>query len=412
LYTQYSSRFIHHSSFIIHHSSFIIHHSSFIIHYSFFFFHISVPTIDRIETIIFRLPLQDPLRWGKASILEDVTHVLVRVTLSDGNQGIAEAPPRPTIYGETVQTITAIIEHELAPRLLGEALDRQSLPRLNERMGQVKNNQAAHGALDMALWDALAAHQEISLAQLLGATADRVPVSYILGIGDDESVLAEAARVVGQGVRVLKVKVGRDWQADSRRLQALQERLGPAVALYVDANECFTAEDAAYRLAALAEMGILYCEEPLPVEQILERAALREADHLPMIADDSTFSLRDLRRELALDTFHILNIKTARTGYTESTLMLEEALRCGKGIMIGSQASAGLGTVRTALFAGKSGIEHPSELSFFLKLGADLLDRPLALQEGYLCLDDAMHALLDPDRLREATIEHREFTGG
>jgi L-alanine-DL-glutamate epimerase-like enolase superfamily enzyme len=370
------------------------------------------PTIDRIETIVFRLPLQDPLRWGKASVLEDLVHVLVRVTLSDGSSGVAEAPPRPTIYGETIQSITGVIEHELAPRLLGESLDQARLPLLYERMAQIKNNQTARGALDMAMWDALAAHQGISLARLLDVTAEQLPVSYILGIGDEESVLAEAERVVRQGVRVLKVKVGRDWAGDVKRLATLQETLGAAVKLYVDANECMEAESAARRLDRLAEMGVLYCEEPLPVELIRERAELRRGGNLPLIADDSTFSLRDLRRELALDTFDILNIKTARTGYTESAQMLDAAIAAGKGIMVGSQASAGLGSVRAALFAAKAGIDHPSELSFFLKVEADLLAQPLTLHDGYLRIPDILNAQIDPDRLHETTIAHREHSKG
>ena len=60
------------------------------------------------------------LQWGKHSILNEADHVLVEVVLSDGSRGMAEAPPRPTIYGETVQSICGIIAHELAPRLCGE----------------------------------------------------------------------------------------------------------------------------------------------------------------------------------------------------------------------------------------------------------------------------------------------------
>jgi L-alanine-DL-glutamate epimerase-like enolase superfamily enzyme len=305
-----------------------------------------------------------------------------------------------------------VIEHELAPRLLGERLDQARLPHLYERMAQIKNNQTARGALDMALWDALAVHQGLSLARLLNVTATEIPVSYILGIGDEENVLAEAERVVRQGVRVLKVKVGREWEADVRQLATLQTQLGEDVKLYVDANECMEIETVGYRLDQLAEMGILYCEEPLPVELIRERADLRRGGHLPLIADDSTFSLRDLRRELALDTFDILNIKTARTGYTESAQMMDAAIGAGKGMMIGSQASAGLGTVRAALFAAKAGIDHPSELSFFLKVEADLLAQPLALHNGYLHMADILNARLDPDQLRSVTLARHEQTKG
>ena len=68
------------------------------------------PTIAAITTTVFRLPLAGELRWGKSSRLAEARHVLVEVTLSDGSQGAAEAPPRPTIYGETEHTITAIID--------------------------------------------------------------------------------------------------------------------------------------------------------------------------------------------------------------------------------------------------------------------------------------------------------------
>lgn len=363
-----------------------------------------LPTVEHIQTIPYRLPLREPLAWGKASVLVDAHHVLVGVTLSDGAQGWAEAPPRPTIYGETVESICAIVSKELAPRLLGEALDERTLPGLNARMAQIANNQTARGALDMAMHDALAASRGLSLAAHVGAVQEQLRVSYILGIGEEEAVLQEAARVVGQGVRVLKVKVGREWEADLARLLRLREHLGPDVDLYADANECFTPENGQRRLEALAELGLLYCEEPLPVEMIRERAALRRADALPVIADDSAFGLRDLRRELALDTFHILNIKPPRTGYTESAAMLAAAQAAGKGVMVGSQASTGLGTLRAALFAAKMGIEHPSELSFFLKLQTDLLDRPLLLHDGYLHLSEIAAARIDPERLQDARV--------
>jgi L-alanine-DL-glutamate epimerase-like enolase superfamily enzyme len=146
-------------------------------------------------------------------------------------------------------------------------------------------------------------------------------------------------------------------------------------------------------------LGLHYCEEPLPVEQIAERARLLAGRHLPIIADDSAFTLRDLQREVAFDTFDILNIKTARTGFTESAAMLALARRNHKGVMIGSQASAGLGTLHAALFAALPGIDHPSELSFPLKLRADILNHPLPIINGYLAVDDLLTAQFDPKAL-------------
>jgi L-alanine-DL-glutamate epimerase-like enolase superfamily enzyme len=372
-------------------------------------------TLAQIETTVFRLPMHGVLQWGKSSALAEARHVAVCVRLSDGSAGWAEAPPRPTIYGETVYSITSAIAHELAPRLVGltvwddgcpatEPWNARPVQQLQGRLHELKNNQTAKAAVDMALHAALAQHRGVTLAEHLGCTQARLRVSYILGIGDRETVLAEARRVVEQGVRVLKVKVGREWQEDLARIAELRRELGQAVDLYADANECLEEANAAAILDRLAELGLHYCEEPLPVEQIAARARLRAGQHLPLIADDSAFSLRDLSRELAFDTFDVLNIKTARTGYTESAVMAALARRAGKGLMVGSQASAGLGTLCAAHFAALPGIEHPSELSFFLKLQADILDRPLALCDGYLCLADVAAAQVDPARLAAAAV--------
>ncbi|MDE0199349.1 MAG: enolase [Caldilineaceae bacterium] len=371
-------------------------------------------TIEAIEPIPFRLPLREPLRWGTASEMQEARHVLIKVRLSDGAVGWGEAPPRPTIYGETVSSICSVVCQELAPRLEGEMLDDSTLAKLYASLQVVKNNQAARGALDMALHHALAKSRNRTLYDHLGASNSRVRVSYILGLGEIDDSLAEAERIVAQGVRVLKVKVGQDWSTDLQRLRLLREQFGEQVDLYVDANECFQPQNVRQRLEKMAEFNVLYCEEPLPVELILARAAMRKAcaragdSALPqLIADDSVFSARDLRRELSMDTFHILNIKTARTGFTESAQMLNQALVGGKAVMVGSQASTGWGTVLAALFAARPGIDLPCELSFFLKLQEDLLTRPLTLCDGYLDVSGLAQVEIDADRLRDVRLKEK-----
>ena len=233
-------------------------------------------TVHSIATTVFRLPMVGELQWGKASRMAEVRHVLVRVRLSDGAEGLAEAPPRPTIYGETPTSITSIIAQELAPRVVGKPVTAAWAA-----MQEIKNNHTAKGAVDMALHAAVAQSKGITLAEHLGCTQERIRVSYILGIGPRDTVLAEAERVVGQGVRVLKVKVGRTWEEDLARIRELQQLCGPTVDLYADANECMEPDEAAHKLDALRGLGLRYCEEPLPVELIRERALLRAGGHLP-----------------------------------------------------------------------------------------------------------------------------------
>ena len=110
-----------------------------------------------------------------------------------------------------------------------------------------------------------------------------------------------------------------------------------------------------------------------------------------------------MSRELRFDTFDILNLKTARTGYYQSQQMLAAARQYNKGVMVGSQASSTLGTVRAAIFAGLVGIEYPSELSFFLKLEDDIVNRPIRLKDGYIELDELPGITIDEQRLAHFT---------
>ena len=338
--------------------------------------------ISQVTTEPLRLELKSALRWGKGSSLDRLEHVLVKVETDTGHAGIAEAPARPTIYGETTASIETIIRDYLAPKLVGLKLTNTS--DIQKALHSVAGNLAAKGALDIALCEARAQAEGKTLFEAWRGERERVRVSYILGLGELEDLLEEARQVFDQGVSVFKVKIGRDRAHDEKVIEALDvEFAGEDIILYADANEGLEPATAARDLARLAELGVAYVEEPLPVELLKERAALKAEGILPIIADDSCFTLRDLIRELVFDTFDILNIKTARTGFTTSAEMLRSAQSEGKGVMVGSQASSGLGTYHAALFASQAGVTHPSELSFPLKLSEDSTS-PLPYEKGYL----------------------------
>lgn len=326
-------------------------------------------TIRRIQTQRWPLRLKRALHWGRGQRLEAPEHVLVCVELADGARGIAEAPPRPGIYGETATTICAIIAEELAPRLRGRRVQgRDDLLRLQQELALVRNNHTARGALDLALHSALAQSRGVPLGRLVDAVRPRLQVSSIVGSGPQEAVLQDALAAVAQGLRVLKVKVGNDFARELATLRALRAACGEGVTLYVDANEGFSAQHARRRLAQLAELQVRWCEEPLPVTQLRARAALRAESPLPLIADDSAFSLAELERELAHDSFDILNLKTARNGFSEARQMAAAALAQGKRLMVGSQAGAMPGCLHALLFGARTQVSGPVEGSFYLRI--------------------------------------------
>ncbi len=355
-------------------------------------------TVARIGYAPLSLPMAGALRWGAASELRALEHLLVGVELEGGAVGVAEAPVRPTIYGETRDGMVAALRQHLGPALTG--LDADDEVATARALESVPFNFALKGALDLALQEARAAATATQLADV-GVGPLRTPeVSFILGIAPLEAMLDEARTVVAAGVRTLKVKVGRDAEHDDEVLGALRSELGPEVRLYADANETLSPDEALRRLERLAVLGVAYLEEPLPVHRLADRRRLKAAGVLPLIADDSAFTVPDLERELEADTFDILNIKPARSGWRDSLRMLALARDAGKGVMVGSQACSGLGTLHAALVASQEGVTHPSELSFPLKLRSDSLDRRLPLADGVLALDELRTARLRPELWR------------
>ena len=144
----------------------------------------------------------------------------------------------------------------------------------------------------------------------------------------------------------------------------------------------------------------MYVEEPLPARQLRERAALHAAGHLPIVADDSCFTPADLTRELDFGTFDVLNVKTARNGFTDGLAMLRAAAARGKRGMVGSQASTGLGTLHAALLSTQPEVTEPCELSFVLKLQDDLLGQPIPFEDGWLDVAALRDHKLDETKLR------------
>lgn len=351
-----------------------------------------MPTITRISATPYDVQLKASLSWGKSHELRRLTHVLVRVELADGAVGIAEATPRPSIYGETQASIRHIIAEHLAPKLLGVEIDGfESVAALSARLALIKSNNTAKGALDMALHQALANSRGESLADYLGATRERIQVSTIVSTGSPTAVAADVGAAYKAGLRVFKVKIGREIEGEMATIARLIEAY-PAARFYVDANETLAVDNAASVLNQLHDLGVMHCEEALPAHLLRERRQLRRDCRMPIIADDSAFTLPDLEREIAFDTFDILNIKTARSGFSQSRQMLDLCLAAGKDVMVGSQASSLLGCMQAAVFAEQVAVNCASECSFYLKTASNLRFAPPIIN-GCLQMPDVERSL-------------------
>ena len=181
------------------------------------------------------------------------------------------------------------------------------------------NNPVPQALIDMALHDLLGRAMGVPVHTLLGgACRDRIPMEWSIGLADEETMLKEAAHAVETlQVPYLCVKVGPTprLEEDVRALSRIRKQVGPHVKLGMDANTSYDLLGATQLLERLAEVGITYFEQPLPVRAMRDTGMLRTRSRgCAIMADESVYSPADAMALTAAGTFDVLAHKFIKSG--------------------------------------------------------------------------------------------------
>lgn len=235
--------------------------------------------IASVETFDLRCDIEPSFGWSQGWVDQRAT-TLVKITTEDGLVGWGEG------------AAASLIDELLAPLIIGG--DPMQRAGLWERMFHALYNAnifvglagSALSAIDIALWDLAGKATGLPAHALLGGKVrDRVAV-YATGLYYTEGefpdrLLDEARSYVEQGFTGMKTKVGGlTVEEDVRRVRALREAIGPDVRLMVDANEAYNATTAIRIGHKLAELDLMWFEEPVNAQDV--EAYLQVKDALPM----------------------------------------------------------------------------------------------------------------------------------
>ncbi len=247
----------------------------------------------------------------------------------------------------------------------------------------------ARCALDVALHDHWGKAAGEPLWQRWALDPAHVPPSsYTLSIPEDPAALDEALAPVAH-LPVLKLKVG-TGDADMDLAIVARARQRTAAQIGVDANNAWTVEEAARVIPRLADLGVLYVEQPLSWKHPEGHAAwhrLRERlpDGMPpLLADESVQSLDDV--PALAGAADGVNVKLTKTGGLAGARALIDAAKLrGMQVLVGCMIESAVGVSAAA---------HLTPLADFVDLdGAVLLADPVVT--GGLGWDDGRLRLPD-----------------
>jgi L-Ala-D/L-Glu epimerase len=343
-------------------------------------------TIRTVDAIPVAIPMARPIKWARGEI-STIDNVLIVITLSDGTQSIADAPPRPTIYGETQESIVAVMRKHFAPRL--EGLNALDVAALWDVLDTIAWNPTAKAAIDMALHDAQAKALGISCAQLMGGTLRPLPVNWRLSLAGKKDMLAEAERQIERhGFRAFKVKCGIDRVQDIRILRALRKLVGKDVEIAIDCNQGYSSQDLIETAPHLEALNIALIEEPIPARDSAGKRYAAERCRVPISGDDSCMTPDDVLDQLKLGAIRSVVIKCARTGYTHSRQILALARSYYTPVHNGTQADMHIGTASAGHFACTYKAVHAHEISSFLDAQDHVMEQELTIKDGLLHLPE------------------------
>ena len=273
-----------------------------------------------------------------ASDEADVVFVEIR---HDGVSGFGEATPSER-YDESAESAFAFVQE--AGELLGD--DPFALEAIGRRLREREGEHAAKAALDAALHDLCGKLVGLPVWRLLGLERAGPPTSWTIWLGDPDDMARRAERVRGRFKR-LKLKLGGRDGVDVERVRAVR---GVAeVPLQVDVNEYWSLGEALEALPQLAELGVEYCEQPLPAGDS-DGPELKRRSPLPIYVDEDCHTVADV--PACAERAHGLTVKLAKSGGIREAIRIAHAGRAlGLGLMLGCMNESGLAVAAGAQIA-------------------------------------------------------------
>jgi muconate cycloisomerase len=358
--------------------------------------------IKSIEPIAIRLPMKKPVIMAGEEI-RAAENVLVRIEASDGTVGWGEAAAAPVMTGETLVSIVAAV-NLMTPALLGR--DAADLDGARAAMDhKLYGNHGAKAAIEIALHDIAGRASQQPVHALLGKKKrQKLALLTVIGGGDYEGDLADAAKKKAAGYTAFKIKVGIDSpEMDAARTRDICKVLGGGLLISSDANQGFDVDEACTYARAVQGSGLDFFEQPVDGHDLDGMAKVAQAANgIAVGADEGIHSLDDITRHHERKAARGVSLKAIKLGGLDGVRRAGELCdRLGMKVNLACKTGESSVACAAALHAGSvlPNIAWGLTLTS-AALGEDVTSEPVRTDKGFVDVLDRPGLGVDVDEAR------------
>jgi mandelate racemase len=272
------------------------------------------PKIAELRVRTVKVPMSHPHQTASGTITESPL-VLIDVLTDEGTVGhsivftFTSSALKPT--AELVRSFEPLLQDQvLAPTELTDRLSRRY--RLLGCQGLVA---MAIGGTDMALWDAMARGQNLSLARLLGSVERSIPAYGAVGYDGELQSARDAECWAKRGFRAIKAKIGYPTvKQDVEVVRAIRKAVGDDFAIMVDYNQSLTPAAAIQRLRSLEDEGLTWVEEPVLAHDLAGHAQVAREIRTPIQCGENWWSALEVRTAAELRSSDYVMLDVMKIG--------------------------------------------------------------------------------------------------
>lgn len=320
--------------------------------------------ITGIEPIPVRVPIRKEFQiQGALGSHTESPFVVLRVRTDEGIEGLGEVSCTPVWSGEDDVTAVHIIREFLAPAIVGR--DPRDIEALTIAMRRaVAGHPFTKSGVEIALWDILGKAAGLPVYRLLGgAVRECIPIKMSVSGTTPDRAAELAAFAQSQGLTALKVKTGIEPSADIARVRAVRKQVGPDFRVGVDANGGWSPRVAIQTIRKLTEdCGIYFAEQPVAPLDLQWMVDVRRAVSIPVMADESCYTLQDAMAIVRAGAADILSIYVGKGGgIGPARKIAAVAESAGLVCTVGSNLELGIASAAMAHLAASSPAIVPEE---------------------------------------------------